>query len=160
MTDKEVGINRRRAEVDVDEAPLTRAILDAHPEMWPRISSFVPAGWDQEVANALQAIMALAGETGVEIRVAQIKSKLAGLRLYLDIDEESAGPIEFVNSTPISTRLRSSSKQGSVRERATAIVDAAAGRCEARCELCGAAGAFRNESGWLRIACSVHALTN
>ena len=46
MTDKEVGINRRRAEVDVDEAPLTRAILDAHPEMWPRISSVVPAGWD------------------------------------------------------------------------------------------------------------------
>ena len=60
MTEKESGINRRRAEVDVDEAPLTRAILDAHPEMWPRIGSFVPAGWDQEVANALQAIMALA----------------------------------------------------------------------------------------------------
>lgn len=160
MTENELGTNRRRAEVDVDEAPLTRAILEAHPEMWPRIGSFVPAGWDEEIARALQAIMALAVETGVKIRVAQIKSKLAGLRLYLDIDEKSAGPIEFVDSTPISTRLRSSSKQGSVRERATAIVDAAAGRCETRCELCGAPGAFRNESGWLRIACSVHARTD
>ena len=94
--------------------------------------------------------MALAGETGVEIRVAQIKSKLAGLRLYLDIDEESAGPIEFVDSTPISTRLRSSSKQGSLRERATAIVDAAAGRCETRCELCGAPGLYAVSCGTRR----------
>lgn len=92
MTEKEVGTNRRRADVDVDEAPLTRAILEAHPEMWPRIGSFVPAGWDKEIARALQAIMALAVETGVKIRVAQIKSKLAGLLLYLDIDEKSAGP--------------------------------------------------------------------
>lgn len=149
-----------RAEVDMDNAPRTRAFLEAHPTLWPRISSFVPSGWDDEIASALQALMDLSAETGVEIRVAQIKSKLAGVRLYLDIDEDSVGPLEIVNSSPISTRLRSSSTPGSVRERATAIVNAASERCESRCERCGAPGVLRNDSGWLNIACTPHAGTD
>lgn len=157
MTDEEHGFARRRADLDLERALLTRAILDAHPEMWPRIGSAVPAGWDQEIAQALQGIVALAGETGVEIRVSQIKSKLASLRIYLDIDEDSLGPVEIVGKTPISTRLRSSSTPGSIRERATGIIDAAAMRCESRCERCGAAGVLLNDGGWLRIACTAHA---
>ena len=157
MTDDEPDFARRRAELDLERAPLTRAVLDAHPEMWPRIGSAVPAGWDQEIAQALQAIVALVGETGVEIRVAQIKTKLASLRIYLDIDERSLGLVEIAGSTPISTRLRSSSTPGSIREWATGIIDAAAKRCEARCERCGAPGAFLDDGGWLRIACTAHA---
>jgi hypothetical protein len=125
--------------------------------MQPRIHSFAPAGWDEEIADALNAIAHLSTETGVEIRVAQFKSKLAGLRIYLDIDEESAGHMEVVDSTPISTRLRASSKPGSVRERATAIIDAAAQRCENRCERCGGPGVLRHEGGRLSIACNDHA---
>jgi hypothetical protein len=157
MTDDEHGFARWKAELDLERAPLTRAILDAHPEMWPRIGSAVPAGWDQEIAQALQAIVALVGETGVEIRVSHIKSKLASFRLYLDIDEHSLGPVEITGSTPISTRLRSSSTPGSIRERATGIFDAAAKRCEFRCERCGAPGAFLDDGGWLRIARTAHA---
>lgn len=70
MTDDEHGFARRKADLDLERALLTRAILDAHPEMWPLIGSAVPAGWDQEIAQALQGIVALVGETGVEIRVA------------------------------------------------------------------------------------------
>ena len=157
MADDEFGFPRPRAETGVEGAPATRAVLEAHPDMWPRISSAVPAGWDHEIAQALQAIVALAAETGVEIRVSQIKSKLASLRIYVDIDEESLGPVEIAGSTPISTRLRSSSTSDSIRERATGIVDAAAKRCESRCERCGAPGAFLDDGGWLRIACTAHA---
>lgn len=124
MTDDEHGFARRRADLDLERALLTGAILDAYPEMWPRIGSDVPAGWDEEIAQALQAIAALAEETGVGIRVSQIKSKLASLRIYLDIDENSLGPVEIVDSAPSSTRLRSSSTPGSIRERATGIIDA------------------------------------
>lgn len=157
MTDDEFGFPRRQAEVDLEVAPATRALLERNPAMWPRIHSFAPARWDEEIADALKAIAHLSTETGVEIRVAQFKSKLAGLRIYLDIDEESAGHLEVVDSTPISTRLRASSRPGSVRERATAIIDAAAQRCETRCELCGGPGVLRHEGGWLSIACNDHA---
>lgn len=157
MTDDEFGFLRRQAEVDLEVAPATRALLERNPAMWPRIHSFAPARWDEEIADALKAIAHLSTETGVEIRVAQFKSKLAGLRIYLDIDEESAGHLEVVDSTPISTRLRASSRPGSVRERATAIIDAAAQRCETRCELCGGPGVLRHEGGWLSIACNDHA---
>ena len=155
--DQAFDMHRRRAEVDLDGAPLTRAFLEAYPAIWPRISSFVPAGWDAGIAAALNALVKLSAETGVKVQVAQIKSKLAGLRIYLDVDEYSSGPLEIVGSTPISTRLRSSSAPGSVRSRAKAIVDTAGERCETLCELCGAPGVFRNEGGWLRIACPAHA---
>lgn len=150
----------RLAEIDMDEAPRVRAFLQSHPTMWPRIDSAVPAGWDAEIASALEAIYELSTETGVEIRVAQIKSKLAGLRLYVDIDEASAGSLEVLKSTPTSTRMRSSSAPGSVPERAMEIVDAASKKCEALCERCGAPGTFRNASGWLKIACNAHAGTD
>ena len=157
MTEDEFGFERKRAEFDIDTAPLTHDFLEAHPEMWPRISSFAPTGWDAEIAGALRALVDLSTETAVGIRVSQVKSKLGGLRIYLDIDEDSLGPVEVVDSTPISTRFRSSSTSGSVRDRARAIVDAAGARCESLCELCGAPGVLRNESGWLHIACPAHA---
>jgi hypothetical protein len=157
MTEDEFGFERKRAEFDIDTAPLTNDFLEEHPEMWPRISSFVPAGWAAEIAGALRALVDLSTETVVGIRVSQVKSKLGGLRIYVDIDEDSLGPVEIVDSTPISTRFRSSSTHGSVRDRARAIVDAAGARCEELCELCGAPGVLRNESGWLRTACDAHA---
>ena len=152
-------MNVRRNEFNGEDSPLARAALERHPEMWPQIHSSVPRGWDAEVAGALEAIAELADETGVTIRVAQIKSKFAELRVYLDVDERSAGAWEAVNETPDHTRLRSSSAPGSVRERATAIVDAASKRCESRCERCGAPGVLLNNGGWLRVACTAHART-
>jgi hypothetical protein len=99
----------------------------------------------------------LSAETGVEITVGQIKSKLAGLRIYLEVAEDSVGPLEVAGSTPFSIHIRSSAKPESVRDRARAIVDAAATRCATRCERCGADGLKVNRRGWLTIACPIHA---
>lgn len=153
-------MNERRIEFNTEDSPLTGAFLERHPHMWPHIHSSVPAGWDADVAGALQAIAELAAETGVDIGVAQLKSKFGSLRVYLDIDERSAGPWKVVDETSVHSRLRSSSTAGSVRERATAIIDAASARCESRCERCGAPGVLLNDGGWLRIACTAHARTN
>lgn len=105
----EHGFPRKRADVDLEGAPATRDFLERHRAMWPSISSSVPPGWDDQIAGALTALLGLSIETGVEIRVAQIKSKFAGLRFHFDIDEDSSGPVEVDESTPICTRLQSSS---------------------------------------------------
>lgn len=139
--------------------PLTDAVQTKHPNLRPFVASHVPPGWDSAIARALEDIAALSATSGVSIQVAQVKEKFGGLRLYLDIDEESAGPLELVEEEETHTRLRSSSNPGSVRERATAIVDAAAIRCSTICEVCGNEGQSRNSSGWLRIACDAHAAT-
>lgn len=152
-----VGRERSKGQIYLDDAPATRAALEAHPTMWPRIFSDVPTGWDTEVAEALTELARLSAETGVEIAVAQIKSKLAGLRIYLEVAEDSVGPLEEAGSTPLSTHFRSSANPGSVRERAHAIVDAAAARCATRCERCGADAVMVNKGGWLVIACPTHA---
>ena len=153
-------MNVRRTDFSVEDSPLTGAFLERHPHMWPHIPSSVPRGWDAEVAGALQAIQELTAETGVEIRVAQLKNKRGSLRIYLDLDERSAGAWETVNETSDHTRLRSSSAPGSVRERVNAIIDASTKRCESRCERCGAPGVLLNNSGWLRVACTAHARTD
>ena len=152
-----VGRERSKGQIYLDDAPATRAALEAHPTMWPRIFSDVSKGWDVEVAQALTELARLSAETGVEIAVVQIKSKLAELRIYLDVAEDSVGPLEEAGSTPLSTHFRSSAKPGSVRERAHAIADAAAARCATRCERCGADAVMVNKGGWLVIACPTHA---
>lgn len=153
----DAGRDRFRGHVYLADAPATRAALDAYPSMSPRIFSEVPAGWDTEVAQALLALAQLSAETGVEIVVAQIKSKLAGLRIYIEVAEDSVGPIEEAGSTPLSTHFRTSAVPGSVRDRARAIVDAAAARCATRCERCGADAVLINKGGWLVTACPTHA---
>jgi hypothetical protein len=121
----------------LDQAPATRAVLEAHPVMWPRIFSDVPTGWDAEVAQALRVLVQLSADTGVSILVAQIKSKFAGLRIHLDIDEVSIGRFEEEVSTPMNARLRASAQLDSVRQRARAVVSAAVARCATRFERCG-----------------------
>jgi len=59
----------------------------------PRVHSFVPAGWDEPVADALVALLEVERSTGVALRIAQIKENLGGLRIYVDIDEVSAGAL-------------------------------------------------------------------
>jgi hypothetical protein len=145
--------------VHLDGAPLTRVFFEAHPEMLPSIASEVPQGWDAQIAGALQALLDLSVQTGVKIGIAQIKSKFAGLRIYLDVDEEQglSGGLAVVSPTPAVLHLRSASEPGSVQERAMAIVDAAAQRCQALCEQCGARGELLTSRGWYRIACVKHA---
>ena len=118
--------------------PRVSAFFDAHPDRVPRVTSFVPAGWDEPVADALIALLELERSTGVALRIAQIKEKLGGLRIYVDVDEASAGALKIVKSTAVSTRLRSAAIPGSVRERVYAIVDQAADRAEGCCIRCGA----------------------
>lgn len=128
--------------------------------MCPRIFSDVPPGWDVEVAQAILTLAQLSASTGVAILVAQIKSKFGGLRMYIEIAEDSVGPFEAAGSTPTSTRYRTSAKQGSVRERALAIVDGAADRCATRCVRCGADAVLVNKGGWWITACPTHARSN
>ena len=156
----EVDRERHRWHQCFADAPATLAALEANPNLGPRIFSDVPAGWDAEVAHALLALARLSAETGVEIVVAQFKSKFGGLRMYVDVAEDSVGPLEYARSTPLSTSFRPSAKHGSVRERAMAIVDAAAARCAKRCERCGADAELVNKRGWLVTACPTHARLN
>jgi hypothetical protein len=132
-------------------------MLERWPQLRPRISSFVPPGWDSELAAALEALVHLTEGSGVAIHVNQYKEKFGALRVYLSIDEASVGPLTIVEDTAHHTSLRSSAKRGSVRERAMQIVDGAAARCSALCEHCGAPGQLRDNNKWLHVVCDVHA---
>lgn len=118
--------------------PKYSAFVLAHPDWIPSYSSGVPSGWDAIVADALVALHALAVETGVSIRPAQIKEKFGQLRLYLEVDEASAGPLRIVQNAPGHMRMQSAAAHGSVRERADAIVITAEERASQVCVLCGA----------------------
>ncbi len=137
--------------------PEVQSFFDAHPDWIPQIPSHVPAGWDALVAAALADLLCLSLDRQVRIQVAQVKEKFGALRLYLDIDEVSAGPLEIVDSRSSHTQLRSSSLPGSVRALATAIVDAAAARSRLTCAFCGAAGQVVDRGGHLISACPRHA---
>jgi hypothetical protein len=124
---------------------------------WPfRDNADVPFGWDAVVAEALTELWALQEKTGVPMHIAQIKEKLGGLRIYVRLEEASAGDLEVVDERPTHTRLRPSATPGSVRQALHAIVDAAAARCDALCETCGAAGTLINRGGYLCVACPEH----
>lgn len=132
------------------------AFFETHPN-WAVVDNvYVPAGWDAVVAEALESLWRLQQDSGVSMRIAQIKEKLGGLRIYVHIDEPSAGAFEVVDERPSHTRLRSSATPGSVRQAVHAIVDAAAARCESICETCGATGELINRQGYLCVACPEH----
>ena len=134
--------------------PRVSAFFNAHQDRLPRVPSFVPAGWDDPVADALVALLEVERSTGVVLRIAQIKEKFGGLRIYVDVDENSAGPFEVVKDTAASTHLRSAAKPGSVRERVHTIVDEAAERAESRCIRCGAPA--RAQRGFYRLCAEHH----
>lgn len=117
--------------------PRYSAFLVANRGWTPSHSSGVPSGWDGIVADALVALQALSAETGVAIRPAQIKEKFGQLRLYVEVDEASAGPLKIVQDAPGHTRLQSAAAPGSVRERADAITGAAEARASEVCIRCG-----------------------
>ena len=152
MGEEESSLDRGRAAVDLDHAPLTRAFLAAHPSMWPSIHRDVPPGWDGEIAFALQALADLAAMTAVAIFIEQIKSKLAGHRIYIHVDDETAGS-SAIDKEEVSAQPQSSFLHDSVRERAAVIIDAAAHRCRTLCDRCGLPGTLRNDGGWIRIDC-------
>jgi len=137
--------------------PLTNAVIARLPHLRPQIESFFPDGWDAVVAQALEAIALLSEETGVPISIVQLKEKFGDLRIYVRMDEPSIGPLEMVADTAQYMSLRSSSMSGTVRARASEIIDAAAARCQALCQHCGAPGQKRNTKGWLHVACDEHA---
>jgi len=132
--------------------PRVAAFFKAHPDLIPRTPSFVPNGWDEVVADALTALLRIERASGTALEIAQIKEKFGQLRIYIDVDEESAGPLEIVRETAASTYLRSSAQPGSVREQAHAIVDQATERAELYCILCGAPSTHRD--GYYRYCAS------
>jgi hypothetical protein len=134
--------------------PRVSAFFSAHPDRVPRVPSFVPAGWDDPVADALDALLEIEHSSGVSLRIAQIKEKFGGLRIYVDVDERSAGAFEVVKSTPMSTHFRNAAAPGSVRERVHAIVDAAAERAQACCIRCGAPAT--RQRGFYRYCAKPH----
>nr|AWD72229.1 hypothetical protein pH6NP1_p033 [Polaromonas sp. H6N] len=136
---------------------MTNAVIARLPRLRPQIESFVPDGWDAALAQALEAIALLSEETGVPISITQFKEKFGDLRIYVRMDEPSAGPLEMVADTAHYMSLRSSPVPGSVRARAAEIIDAAAARCQALCQDCGAPARKRNAKGWLHVACDAHA---
>ncbi len=137
--------------------PQVDAFFRANPTWIPGIPSHVPQGWDSLVATALERLLHLSRETGVDIKPAQIKEKFAGLRLYLNIDEASAGNLEIVEERVSHTHLRSSARPGSVRAWAQILVDAAATSSRATCMTCGRTGQTVSRAGYLTTACADHA---
>jgi hypothetical protein len=135
-------------------APRVACFFRSHPDRVPRTLSSVPEGWDEPVADALIALLEVEHSTGVALRIAQIKEKLGGLRIYVDVDEDSAGGLEIVKSTAVSTRLRSAAMPGSVRERVHAIVDQAADRADGCCIRCAAPATA--QQGLYRVCAEHH----
>lgn len=133
--------------------PRVAAFFQAHPTRTPRTASFVPQGWDNPVADALTTLLDIERASGKPIRIAQIKEKFGGLRIYVDIDEDSAGPLEVVRTTPASTHLRSLAAPGSARFLAHTIIDEAALRAEFYCIQCGAPATARDR--YYRL-CTAH----
>lgn len=133
--------------------PRVAALCKSHPERLPCTPSFVPAGWDEPVADALTELLGIERASGTAIRILQIKVKLGTLRIYVAVDENSVGPFEIVKSTPSSTHFRNAASPGSVREQVHAIIDRAADRAELYCVRCGAPASGRN--GLYRV-CAEH----
>jgi len=71
-----------------------------HSELEPHIAGHGPTGWDEVISDCLFEIATVAKTTGVNIRIAQAKEKLAKLRIYADIDESSSTDIAVVEETP------------------------------------------------------------
>jgi hypothetical protein len=113
----------------------------------------VPNGWDEVVADALTALLAVERTSGIALTVAQIKEKFGELRIYIEVNEASAGPLAIVRETAASTYMRTSATPGSVREQAHAIVDEATERAALCCIRCGAAST--HNEGYYRY-CAAH----
>lgn len=133
--------------------PRVSAFFSAHPERAPLISSWVPQGWDEPVADALAALLAIELASGIAIRVTQIKGKFGGLRIYVAVEEDSVGQYEIVKSTAASTHFRNAATPGSIREQVHAIIDQAAERAEQYCVRCGAPAT--RQDGYYRM-CDAH----
>lgn len=124
--------------------------LEANPSMVPDIPGGHGDGWNDVVLEALKKLQALSAETGVGIKIRQIKEKFGGLRLYIQVDEEdSLEELQVLEQTPEHVRMSPGASVGSVRERAYAIVRAAEDAAAERCETCGASpGPLRNLGGY------------
>lgn len=133
--------------------PRVTAFLASHLHRIPRVSSWVPTGWDESVADALTALPGIERASGKAVDVRQIKEKFGQVRIYVAVDENSVGQLEVVRQTPASTHLCSSAAPGSVLEHAFAIVDQAAERAELYCITCGAPTTHR--SGVYHV-CAAH----
>jgi hypothetical protein len=134
-------------------APRVAAFFRAHPERAPLVSSWVPQGWDEPVADALVALLGIELASGIVIHVTQIKEKFGGLRIYVAIEEDSVGQYEIVKSTATSTHFRNAATPCSIREQAHAIIDQAAERAELYCVRCGAPAT--RQDGYYR-KCDAH----
>lgn len=133
--------------------PRVSAFFSAHPERAPLISSWVPQGWDEPVADALAALLAIELASGIAIRITQIKEKFGGLRIYVAVEEDSVGQYEIVKSTAASTHFRNAATPGSIREQVHTIIDQAAERAEQYCVRCGAPA--MRQDGYYRM-CDAH----
>ena len=113
----------------------------------------MPQGWDEPVADALAALLAIELASGIAIRISQIKEKFGGLRIYVAVEEDSVGQYEIVKSTAASTHFRNAATPGSIREQVHAIIDQAAERAEQYCVRCGAPAT--RQDGYFRM-CDAH----
>ncbi len=112
------------------------SFLIDHPELEPQIEGHGPVGWDELIGDALFEISKVAKATGVTIKIAQIKEKFGGLRLYADIDEASATHFDDVAEAPSENHFREGVLSG-MRVRVQRIVDVAAERAAKVCVRCG-----------------------
>lgn len=72
-------------------------------------------GWDQLIVDALTEIAAVSQSSGVKIQIGQIKEKFGGLRIYVDVNEDSNTDFELVESKPGHDRFRTGATPGSAR---------------------------------------------
>jgi hypothetical protein len=143
-----------------DQASILDQFFTDHPHMKPLGGCSIGRGWMPPVRRALEELVTLSQETGVAIKIVQIKEKFGGLRLYVRVDDpseaddappdlEGIDPVQAVIPVPTSSPgvrqgLGPGAGLGSVRDRVNAITGAAEKGTATLCEICGAPGEMRN----------------
>ena len=113
-------------------------ILLGIPEhIWQQCEAYkeCPEGW-WETVKKVEAVLLAEG-----VKVAQMKEKFGGLRVYWDFPEEWHC-------------LEEESFQDKC-DMIECLIDIAAWVCQSRCMVCGEKGTLRNEN-WLTVLCEGH----
>lgn len=116
-----------------------KQLLDKYPHLFAGAGTPLgawgietPDGWNEIVAKLLEELDKYGKDNKVEIRILQIKQKMAFLRCYLgSLSEEH---FKTVHS----------------------IIDKYEEISKTTCELCGKAGKIKSFNGWLKTVCPEH----
>jgi hypothetical protein len=136
------------------ETPLS-ILISTFPRLFrdeePQCASGFPGGWFPIVSNLFEQIdEMLDDELASRFRVAQVKEKFGGLRVYVEMDEpkpKSAGLILLLDSPLPPQRMRSPEQEAELLRSIRLLISEATERSTRTCQSCGRPGELRRVTG-------------